>query len=65
MINNKQVGLYLSVKTYSFNQSTMIKKAGWLLTLAFVWACNNDKKEIPDVSDIKVDIKLERFDRDN
>lgn len=29
-----------------------------------LFACNNNKKNIPDVSDIKVDIKLERFDRE-
>jgi hypothetical protein len=35
-----------------------------LLLTVSIFACNNDKKDIPDVSDIKVDIKLERFDRD-
>jgi len=27
-------------------------------------SCNNDKKDIPDVSDIKIDVKVKRFDRE-
>ena len=41
-----------------------MKKTGLILFLViFLFACKK-KKGIPDVSDIKVDIKLERFDRD-
>lgn len=41
-----------------------MKKINLVLLLAiFLFACKK-KKGIPDVSDIKVDIKLERFDRD-
>jgi len=48
MINNKQVSLYLSGNTYFFNPSTMINKASWLLSLVFIWGCNNEKKpEVP------------------
>ena len=35
----------------------------FILTV-LLFACNNDKKDIPDVSDIKVYIKLKRFDRE-
>ena len=41
----------------------MKKTALALLLIVFLFACKK-KKTIPDVSDIKVDIKLERFDRD-
>ena len=42
-----------------------MKKTVLAVVLAVsLFACNNNNKDIPDVSDIKVDIKLERFDRD-
>jgi hypothetical protein len=42
-----------------------MKKAAFALSLSLLFfACNNKKSDAPDVSDIKVDIKLERFDRD-
>jgi hypothetical protein len=42
-----------------------MKKTGlFLLLLVFLASCKDDKKEIPDVSGINVDIPIERFDRD-
>jgi len=35
-----------------------------VLLAVSLFACNNNNKSIPDVSDIKVDITWERFDRD-
>lgn len=35
-----------------------------LFVTASLLACNNNDKNIPDVSNVNVDIKLERFDRD-
>ena len=41
-----------------------MKKITWFLLLAlFLFSCNN-KKGIPDVSDIKVEVPILRFDRD-
>ncbi len=34
----------------------------WLSLLVFVISCNTDKKDIPDVSGIKVNLGLQRFD---
>src|SRR5687767_7171321 len=41
-----------------------MKKTGFLILLISLMAACNDKKDFPDVSGIKVDIKLERFERD-
>jgi len=41
-----------------------MKKTGFLILLISLLAACNDKKDFPDVSGIKVDIKLERFERD-
>lgn len=41
-----------------------MKKIGLYLLLAIAFAACKSKKDIPDVSGIKVNVKLERFDRD-
>jgi len=42
-----------------------MKKAGLFLFIAFfVLSCNDNKKNNPDVSGIKVEVKVERFDKD-
>ena len=39
-----------------------MKKASLLLLLAFCFAACNNKKNIPDISNSKVDLAVERFD---
>lgn len=42
-----------------------MKKAGlFLFIVFFVLSCNDNKKNNPDVSGIKVEVKVERFDKD-
>ena len=41
----------------------MKKICSWLFIALFI-SCNNDKKDIPDVSAIKVDLSVQRFDED-
>ncbi len=35
----------------------------FLLTIVFVFSCSNDKNK-PDVSDIKIDLQVQRFEKD-
>jgi len=57
---------YLADTTFSnLFRFYAMKKAAFILSLTiFLFACNNKKSDAPDVSNIKVDVKLERFDRD-
>lgn len=42
----------------------MKKNFSWLFLTLCIVACTNNKKAIPDVSDVKVDLSVERFDED-